>query len=79
MKIYTLSLIHRLLQGEATEADRAYKAELTRRHNIEADGKTLTEFQKMMLEAYRKDAIRVAKALADFEAQEWGARAPQQE
>ena len=79
MKFYTLSLIHRLLQGEVTEADRAYKAQLTLRHDIEADGKTLTEFQKMMLEAYRKDAIRVADALADFEGQEWGTRAPQQE
>lgn len=79
MKIYTLALIHRLLQGEVTEADRAYKAQLTRQHALEADGKTLTEQQKMMLEAYRKDALAIADALSDFEKQEWDTREPRQE
>lgn len=79
MKIYTLSLIHRLLQGEVTEADRAYKAQLTHQHDLEADGKTLTEQQKMILEAYRKDALAIADALADFEKQEWDTGKPRQE
>lgn len=78
MKIYTLSLIHGLLQGEVTEADRAYKAQLTLRHDIEADGKTLTEQQKMLLEAYRENALAAADALADFEEQEWSTREPRQ-
>lgn len=79
MKKYTLSLIHRLLQGEVTEADRAYKAELTRLHDIEADGKALAEQQKMRIEAYRKNALAVANALDDFEEQEWRTREPRQE
>lgn len=79
MKIQTLTLIYKLLQDEAAQADREYKEALARQHAIEADGEKLTEMQKRRLEVYRKGAFALADALADFEAQEWCTRAPQQE
>lgn len=49
MKIQTLTLIYKLLQDEAVQADRECKEALSLRHTIEVDGDTLTELQKRRL------------------------------
>lgn len=72
MKIQTLTLIYKLLQDEAAQADREYKEALSLRHTIETDGDTLTELQKRRLNTCRERAVEATDALNDFESQGWG-------
>ena len=72
MKIQTLTLIYKLLQDEAAQADREYKKALSLRHTIEADGDTLTELQKRKLNSCRERTFEATDALSDFESQGWG-------
>lgn len=72
MKIQTLTLIYKLLQDEATQADRECTKVLALRRTIEAGGDTLTELQKRRLNACRERAIEASDALDDFESQGWG-------
>lgn len=72
MKIQTLTLIYKLLQDEAAQADRECKEALSLRHTIETDGDTLTELQKRRLNTCRERAVEATDALNDFESQGWG-------